>query len=73
MKPDECKGCASYGDLGDMCSGMITVIALRAKSITDISGCPCVSCLIKVMCTTPCQEFLTNKTRVVWRLKPDET
>ncbi len=68
MKSDECNGCASYGDLGDTCAGMITVIALRAKSITDISECPCVSCLIKVMCTTPCKEFSKNKMRVVGRL-----
>ncbi len=66
MKSDECDGCLSnYKDMDNMCSDMTTTKTMVLKDVRHISECPCSECLVKTMCSVPCQEFLKNKRRVI--------
>jgi len=47
-----CKGCHSDRKV---CKFMST----HSKGEHDLNKCPCMMCLIKVVCTTPCEEYST--------------
>ena len=57
MTQDEiCSGCLTYEKV-DMCLGY---------KLKDIS-CPCIICLIKIMCDTPCQDYEDSRNKKRYR------
>lgn len=50
----ECKGCKSYDEKEYCRFGII-------QNIENTKGCPCRTCLIKVVCNDLCDEFLEYK------------
>lgn len=48
---NECKGCTVYED-------QICAIRLNPR-ISETLQCPCMNCLVKIMCIGVCQEFNT--------------
>ena len=48
---NECKGCIVYSEKRKVCaSGII-------PHISEIKQCPCLNCIVKIMCKSVCQEF----------------
>lgn len=47
---ENCKGCHSD-------RGVCKFISVHSKSKHNLNKCPCMMCLIKVVCDTPCEEF----------------
>ena len=45
-----CKGC--HSDV-EACK----FISVHSKDKHDLDKCPCMMCLVKVVCTTPCEEY----------------
>jgi len=62
-----CKGCTSYtlGKVGDLIldDNLLNYECLRHK-IKDIN-CPCINCLVKPMCESPCDDYLNSLLEMV--------
>ncbi len=60
-KPKECYGCKSnvpdnyYDTLKKLEPSLVCEIPPKFKADNHIYGCPCISCLVKSMCTTGCR------------------
>lgn len=54
MEDSECKGCKTYDEKGYCRFGVI-------QNIENTDGCPCRTCLIKVICNNLCDEFINYK------------
>lgn len=48
---NECKGCIVYNEDDNRCA--IEII----PHISETEHCPCINCIVKVMCKVVCQEF----------------
>ena len=45
----ECKGCIMYSEKSEKCS--------LIPQISDTLKCPCLKCLIKMMCESDCEDY----------------
>lgn len=50
LKHNECKGCLSLYE--ETCSHGFDL------NTPDKKTCPCVNCIVKIMCEEPCQKFI---------------
>lgn len=56
--PEGCKGCTLTRKRGGHYSGC----SIRLYcSLKKVNSCPCQTCIIKVMCTTPCESYNNYK------------
>ena len=62
MNTKDCKGCYSNQFIREDrdysgCEVLHSYMGLKSTVVKDISICPCVECLIKVMCNKQCERY----------------
>lgn len=60
MNIKECEGCCSYvfsEDIDNITS--YSICGMHSKDFDKIPTCPCVNCIVKMICNKPCDEYST--------------